>query len=82
MCISSVQTKALKAFCIILVSKRIMPAPFVLTVFLSQSLLHTVVKNHLMRCDSAMFEKGLVKKNVFSILTSYLDSVVVKKGTT
>lgn len=35
-----------------------------------------------MRCDSAMFGEGLVKKNVFSVLTSYLDSVVVKKGRT
>lgn len=34
-----------------------------------------------MRCDSAMFGEGLVKKKVFSVLTSYLDSVVVKKGT-
>lgn len=45
-----------------LVSKRVVTAPFVLTVFLSQSVLHTVVKNRLMRCDSAMFGEGLVKK--------------------
>lgn len=59
-----------------------MPASFVLTVFLSQSPLHTVVKNRLMRCDSAMFGEGLVEKNVFGVLTSHLDSVMVKKGTT
>lgn len=40
-CISPVQTKGLKAFCIMLVSKRVMPASLVLTVFLSQSPCYT-----------------------------------------
>lgn len=78
-CISPVQTKGLKAFSI-QGSHASLFCPY--SVFVSESVLHTVVKNRLMRCDSAMFGEGLVEKNVFGVLTSYLDSVMVKKGTT